>query len=51
MFVTNYSWLNPQYNNLYNSNSPFSYTDKATGQAVKGGQWLIGFNITKLWNY
>ena len=51
MFVTNYSWLNPQYNNLYNSNSPFSYTDKATGQSVKGGQWLIGFNITKLWNY
>lgn len=51
MFVTNYAWLNPQYNNLYNANSPFNYTDKATGQTVKGGQWLIGFNITKLWNY
>lgn len=51
LFVTNYSWLNPQANNLYNSNSPFSYTDKATGASVKGGQWLIGFNLTKLWNY
>ena len=51
LFVTNYAWLNPQYNNLYNSNSPFNYTDKATGTSVKGGQWLIGFNLTKLWNY
>jgi len=51
MFVTNYSWLNPQSNNLYNTNAPFNYTDKATGTSVKGGQWLIGFNMSKLWNY
>lgn len=51
LLVTNYAWLNPQYNNLYNANSPFNYTDKATGTSVKGGQWLIGFNMSKLWNY
>jgi hypothetical protein len=51
MFVTNYSLLNPQNNNLWNRNSPFSYTDKATGTSVPGGQWAIGFNLTKLWNY
>ena len=51
MFVTNYTLLNPQNNNLYNRNSPFSYTDKVTGNSVSGGQWVIGFNISKLWNY
>jgi hypothetical protein len=51
MFVTNYSLLNPQNNNLWNRNSPFSYTDKSTGTSVSGGQWVIGFNLTKLWNY
>jgi hypothetical protein len=51
IFVTNYSLLNPQQNNLYNRNSPFSYTDKATGTSVEGGQWVIGFNLTRLWNY
>jgi hypothetical protein len=51
LFVTNYSLLSPQNNNLHNSNAPFSYTDKATGTPMPGGQWLIGFNITRLWNY
>jgi hypothetical protein len=51
IFVSNYSLLNPQQNNLYNKNSPFAYTDKATGTSVPGGQWLIGFNLTRLWNY
>ncbi len=51
LFVTNYSWLNPQYNNLYNNNAPFKVTDDVTGTTNPGGQWLIGFNITKLWNY
>jgi Membrane bound beta barrel domain (DUF5777) len=51
MFLGNYSLLNQQRNNLFNNNSPFSYTDKATGKKVSGGKFLIGFNITRLWNY
>jgi hypothetical protein len=51
IFVTNYTLLVPQNNNLWNKNSPFAYTDKATGNAVAGGQWAIGFNLTRLWNY
>jgi hypothetical protein len=50
LFMTNYYNLNPAMNNLYNKNSPFAYTD-VDGTKVKGGQWLIGFNITRLWNY
>jgi Membrane bound beta barrel domain (DUF5777) len=50
LFLGNYFFLNQQRNNLYNTNSPFDYTD-ATGTAVKGGKFLIGFNITRLWNY
>jgi len=50
VFATNYYYIVPQINNLYNSNSPFKYTD-ATGAEVKGGRFLIGFNITRLWNY
>ena len=50
LFVGNYSLLNPQRNNLYNTNSPFGYT-QADGTKVKGGKFLIGFNITRLWNY
>ena len=50
VFATNYYYIVPQINNLYNSNSPFKYTDVA-GTEVKGGRFLIGFNITRLWNY
>ncbi|MEP7164860.1 MAG: DUF5777 family beta-barrel protein [Ferruginibacter sp.] len=50
VFVGNYSRLNPQQNNLYNSNNPFGYTE-TDGTKTKGGQFLIGFNITRLWNY
>lgn len=50
LFCTNYFFLTPQTNNLYNSNSPFKYTD-VTGKKVEGGQFMIGFNITRLWNY
>lgn len=50
LFFTNYSYLLPQINNLYNHNSPFKYTD-AEGKKVDGGKFLIGFNITRLWNY
>jgi hypothetical protein len=50
LFMGNYSLLSPQRNNLYNTNSPFPYT-KADGTEVKGGNFLIGFNITRLWNW
>ena len=50
LFMGNYFLLNQQRNNLYNDNSPFAYTRK-DGTKVKGGQFLIGFNITRLWNY
>lgn len=63
LFFTNYFYLTPQTNNLYNRNSPFGYTqeyytkDPAGGEPIlnereyKGGRFLIGFNITRLWNY
>jgi hypothetical protein len=51
LFLGNYALLSPQRNNLFNSNSPFEYTDKATDKKVDGGRFLIGFNITRLWNY
>ena len=50
LFMGNYSRLNPQQNNLYNTNNPFGYKDVA-GNKVQGGQFLIGFNITRLWSY
>ena len=50
LFAGNFSLLSPQQNNLYNNSSPFGYTD-ADGTKVKGGQFRIGFNITRLWNY
>lgn len=50
LFMGNYSLLSPQRNNLYNVNSAFGYTD-VDGTKVKGGAFLIGFNITRLWNY
>ena len=50
-FLTNYTWLNPQNNNMYNQNNPFAYTDNGTGTHYPGGEWVIGFNLTKLWNY
>ena len=50
LFMGNYSLLSPQRNNLYNTNSPFPYT-QADGTKVKGGDFLIGFNITRLWSW
>ena len=50
LFLGNYSLLSQARNNLFNENSPLSYTD-AEGEKVKGGKFLIGFNITRLWNY
>lgn len=60
LFFTNFFYLNPAINNMYNTNNPFRYTDHSTDDPatttdestkVKGGQFLIGFNITRLWNY
>jgi hypothetical protein len=39
LFLTNYSFLNPARNNLYNRNN------------WQDNKFLIGFNITRLWNY
>ena len=50
VFAGNYSLLNPQQNRLYNTNNPFGFK-QTDGTKVKGGQFLIGFNITRLWNY
>ena len=38
-FFGNYQYITPSRNNYYNHND---FTD---------GQWLIGFNITRLWNF
>lgn len=60
LFFTNFYYLNPGINNMYNANSPFGYTDHSTNDPatpvdestkVKGGRFLIGFNVTRLWNY
>ena len=60
LFFTNFYYLNPATNNMYNTNNPFTYNDKAitddpataiNESKVKGGRFLIGFNITRLWNY
>ena len=42
LFVGNYFSLSPQNNNLYNNNDPLTIKDR---------EFLIGFNITRLWNY
>ncbi|MCC7402745.1 MAG: hypothetical protein IT214_14795 [Chitinophagaceae bacterium] len=60
LFFTNFYYLNPAINNMYNTNNPFGYTDHSTNDPttdadestrIKGGRFLIGFNITRLWNY
>jgi hypothetical protein len=49
LFAGNYTLLNPQQNSLYNANNPFGYTENGT--KVPGGEFHIGFNITRLWNF
>lgn len=49
LFAGNYAFLNPQRNNMENHNSPLNYTN-AQGNKIEGGKFLIGFNITRLWN-
>jgi len=50
LFAGNYTLLNPQLNSLYNANNPFGFTQTG-GAKVPGGQFCIGFNITRLWNF
>ncbi|MBS1532692.1 MAG: hypothetical protein JSU01_20485 [Bacteroidetes bacterium] len=50
LFAGNYSLLNPAKNSFFNTNSPFAYT-QTDGTKVKGGMFVIGFNITRLWNF
>jgi hypothetical protein len=50
LFAGNYSLLSPQQNSLYNTNNPFGFTQTG-GTKVPGGQFVIGFNITRLWNF
>jgi len=45
-FIANYSYLVPQRNNYFNQND---YKDGAPWQP--DNKFLIGFNITRLWNY
>jgi hypothetical protein len=50
LFAGNYTSLSPQQNTLYNTNNPFGFTQTG-GTKVPGGQFCIGFNITRLWNF
>jgi uncharacterized beta barrel domain-containing protein DUF5777 len=50
LFAGNYTGLNPQQNSLNNTNNPIGFTQTG-GAKVAGGQFVIGFNITRLWNF
>jgi hypothetical protein len=49
LFFGNYASLNPARNNLYNSNDPLRKNASSSG--LPSSEFLIGFNITRLWNY
>jgi len=49
LFADNFTLLNTQQNAMYNANNPFGYT--SNGVKYPGGQFHIGFNITRLWNF
>ena len=51
LFFTNYYFLVPQINNLFNTNDPMNHDAKADGGNPWSPEFLIGFNITRLWNY
>ncbi len=50
VFIGNFQNLIPQYNHTFNDNSWSSTVENANGKKVHDGI-LIGFNITRLWNY
>jgi hypothetical protein len=51
VFFTSYQNMIPQINNLYNTNDPLNHKIKADGGYPWSPEFLIGFNITRLWNY
>lgn len=51
LFFTSYQYLVPQINSLYNTNDPLNHKVKADGGYPFSPEFLIGFNITRLWNY
>lgn len=50
LFFTNYYYLTAQRNNLFNKNNPIDI-DGLNDITFYPGHFLIGFNITRLWNY
>ena len=51
IFIANYYDITHQYNNMFNMNNPLGAYEDANGGQHKGGQFLLGFNITRLWNW
>ncbi|HVZ57469.1 MAG TPA: DUF5777 family beta-barrel protein [Chitinophagaceae bacterium] len=50
LFFTNYYYITPQRNNLFNKNNPVTLTS-FNDMTLHKENFLIGFNITRLWNY
>ena len=50
LFFTNYYYMTPQRNNLYNKNNPVTI-NSFNDITFHHENFLIGFNITRLWNY
>lgn len=50
LFFTNYYYITPSRNNLFNKNNPIDI-DGFNDITFYPGHFLIGFNITRLWNY
>jgi len=51
LFFTSYQSLVPQINSLYNTNNPLNHKVKEDGGYPFSPEFLIGFNVTRLWNY
>lgn len=51
LFFTSYQYMIPQINNLYNTNDPLNHKTTENGGYPFSPEFLIGFNITRLWNY
>lgn len=50
LFFTNFYYMTPQRNNLFNKNNPITI-ESWNDITFYPGHFLIGFNITRLWNY
>jgi hypothetical protein len=50
LFFTNYYYITPQRNNLFNKNNPVTI-NSFNDITLHKENFLIGFNITRLWNY